>query len=155
MAERDPRCTCRTEIGDAPCPTHDGELDANAPAHVKEWRAFLKTVEIRGPIPMRFRVHRGVDGIWVLESKMLVPDRNSSHPCEACERIFGNAWITFYNELPRENDPTPRELVIRQRVLGMFQHEALEAIFIAGARAFDPHEARWYCNLVADWRYNR
>lgn len=123
--------------------------------HVERWRAFLATVEVRGPIPCRFRVTQDLHGQWILESEMLVPDRSQAHECEPCGRVFRDTWITFHNHLPPPDDPSPMADVIKQRVLGMYQHEALESIFVEGARRYDPHEARWYSNLVADWRLNR
>jgi len=115
-------------------------------SHVQSWIDFLATVEVRGPIPITFEVLQDRLGVWILRSTMVVPDR--SEPTS-------NIEIIFQQTLPAPDDATPRELVIRQRVLGCFQHEALESIFVGGRRAFDPHEARWCSNLVADWRFNR
>lgn len=128
----------------------------HVPSHVREWIAFLKTVEVRGPIAILFRVFESQQpsGLWILQSEMLVPDREGSPTCEMCARPTIDLPIILQNVLPAADDPTPKEQVIRQRVLGHYQHEALESIFVAGARAFDPHEARWYSNLVADWRFN-
>lgn len=120
------------------------------PEHVQSWRDFLATVEVRGPIPITFEVLEDALGIWILRSTMLVPDRD-----EHTEEQPVTRPVMFQQALPRLDDPTPREMVIRQRVLGMYQHEALESILVGGRRAFDPHEARWYSNLVADWRFNR
>lgn len=116
------------------------------PTHVQAWIDFLATVEVRGPIPITFEVLQDQLGGWLLRSTMLVPDRSDPTSCIP---------IIFQQTLPGPNDETPRETVIRQRVLGCFQHEALESIFVAGRRTFDPHEARWFSNLVADWRFNR
>lgn len=134
-------CVCVEEWGDRPCEVHDLYGD-DPPGHVLEWHEFLKTVVVRGPIPCRFRIHKSRDGLWILESMMFVPNRED-----------GNVTlIRFMNEL--KDNGADKRLVVRQRVLGMFQHEALESIFMDGQRAFDPHEARWYSNLVTDWRYN-
>lgn len=116
------------------------------PEHVQSWQDYLATVEVRGPIPIAFEIVQDTFGIWILRSTMLVPDRADA---------TGHIPIIFQQALPAPDDPTPRELVIRQRVLGCFQHEALESVFIDGQRCFDPHEAHWYSNLVADWRFNR
>jgi hypothetical protein len=86
---------------------------------------------------------------------MLVPDRDGAPVCPGCHRVHPDRPIIIQNALPAENDDTPRELVIRQRVLGHYQHEALESIVVGGRRVFDPHEERWGSNLVADWRFNR
>lgn len=116
------------------------------PAFVTEWRAFLATVNVRGPIPIHFDVVRwprelpGADE-WILRWEMNVPSRDTGE----------SDVITFQNKLP--DDGQDKRTVIRQCVLGAFQHEALESIYINGMRTFDPHEARWYSNLVADWRY--
>ena len=118
------------------------------PSFVTEWRSFLATVDVRGPIPMRFDVvhwprelpdRRGNDE-WILRWEMCVPSRDTGEP----------DVITFQNKLP--DDGRDKRMVVRQCVLGAFQHEALESIYIDGVRAFDPHDARWYSNLVADWR---
>ena len=117
------------------------------PEFVAEWREFLRTVEVRGPIPIAFEVVRWArDGVdeWLLRWTMHVPDRvtGSIEP------------ITFQNRLTEfARTSALKSRVVRQCVLGAFQHEALESIFIAGDRAFDPHEARWCSNLVADWRF--
>ena len=124
-------------------------------AHVQSWIDFVATVEVRGPIPISFRVMQSLDGEWILQSEMRVPDRDGATVCSSCERPRADLPIILQNALPSPDDKTPRELVIRQRVLGHYQHEALESIFIGGERAFDPHEARWSSNLVADWRFNR
>ena len=118
------------------------------PAFVTEWRSFLATVDVRGPIPMRFDVvhwprelpDRRGDDEWILRWEMCVPSRDTGEP----------DVITFQNKLP--DDGRDKRMVVRQCVLGAFQHEALESIYIDGVRAFDPHDARWYSNLVADWR---
>lgn len=144
MSARVPGCECQQEIGDSPCPVHDCS-GADAPDHVRAWVDFLRTVNIRGPIAIRFRVHHDRNDAWLLESKMRVPDRDG---------VGAQTWITFQNVLPVAKNDDDRRLAIRQRVLGMYQHEALENIYIGGERAFDPHEARWYSNLVVDWRYN-
>lgn len=118
------------------------------PDFVTEWRAFLATVEVRGPIPMRFEVvrweHPNHTDQWLLRWTMLVPMRDPPHEPDE---------ITFQNLLPDARSPQQKRRMIRQCVLGAFQHEALESIFIEGERAFDPHKERWYSNLVADWRY--
>lgn len=152
-AARKPGCECQQEIGDSPCPVHDC-YGADAPESVRAWATFLESVRVRGSIPMRFRLHQARDGEWMLESKMLVPDREQPHVCDACGRSSPDTWITFNNKIPHAPDDAQKRLAIRQRVLGMFQHEALESIFIGGDRAFDPHDAHWYSNLVVDWRYN-
>lgn len=123
--------------------------------HVQGWVDYLATVEIRGPIPIRFWVTEDRAGGWALSSAMMVPDRAGSLACASCDRPLLDLPIVLVNALPGPDDPTPRDEIIRQRVLGHYQHEALESIFIAGTRAFDPHDARWYSNLVADWRFNR
>lgn len=125
------------------------------PEHVQSWIDFVATVEVRGPIPISFRVLQDKLGVWILQSSMLIPDRDDVQACGSCERPVPNLPIILQNALPAADDLTPREIVIRQRVLGHYQHEALESIFVAGQRAFDPHDARWYSNLVADWRFNR
>ena len=125
------------------------------PEHVQGWIDFLATVKVDGPIPITFRVVEDALGVWILESTMLVPDRAGHQICGECKRAARDLPIVIQNELPRADDPTPKADVIRQRVLGHYQHEALENIFIAGERTFDPHAARWYSNLVADWRFNR
>lgn len=124
-------------------------------AHVQAWIDFLATVEVRGPISITFAILQSADGAWILRSTMLVPDRAGSLACAGCGRPSADLPIIIQGALPGPDDTTPREQVIRQRVLGHYQHEALESIFVGGARAFDPHEARWYSNLVADWRFNR
>jgi hypothetical protein len=116
------------------------------PAFVTEWRAFLATVAVRGPIPIAFAVVRwqivGRDE-WILRWTMQVPDR-----------VTGNLEpVTFQNKLPDARTDQLKRKTIRQCVLGAFQHEALESIFVDGDRAFDPHKERWYSNLVADWRF--
>lgn len=125
------------------------------PPHVQAWIDFLATVEVVGPIPITFSVFLSAPPApqWILRSQMLVPDRDAPEVCAGCERLRLNRWIIIQNELPAADDPTPKEIVIRQRVLGHFQHEGLESILIGGRRAFDPHEQRWYSSLVADWRY--
>lgn len=123
--------------------------------HVQSWIDFLATVEVRGPIPIRFAVLEDALGVWVLRSTMLIPDRATATPCSTCGRPAPDLEIIIQGELPKPNDPTPREIVVRQRVLGHYQHEALESIFVGGRRVFDPHEVHWYSNLVADWRFNR
>lgn len=120
------------------------------PDFVTEWRAFLATVDVRGPIPIAFEVvrwerpgsHGPVDE-WLLRWTMTVPDRETGAPSP----------VTFQNRLPDARTDALRRKFVRQCVLGAFQHEALESIFIDGERAFDPHKERWYSNLVADWRY--
>jgi hypothetical protein len=124
-------------------------------AHVQAWIDFIAGVEVRGPISITFEVLQSADGAWILRSTMLVPDRAGSLACAGCGRPRADLPIIIQGALPGPDDTTPRERVIRQRVLGHYQHEALESIFVGGARAFDPHEARWYSNLVADWRFNR
>ncbi len=124
-------------------------------AHAQSWRDFLATVEVRGPIAISFEVLQAVDGAWLLRSTMLIPDRAGAPPCATCSRPHANLPIIIQGALPGPEDDVPRAQVIRQRVLGHYQHEALESLYVAGARAFDPHEARWYSNLVADWRFNR
>ncbi len=118
--------------------------------HVRSWLDFLATVEVRGPIPVQFDVLQDALGVWVLRSTMTVPDRDG-----AGEGDRRGISVIIQNALPDAEDDTPREVVIRQRVLGHYQHEALESIVIGGRRLFDPHEARWYSSLVADWRFNR
>lgn len=118
-----------------------------SPAYVSEWRAFLATVAVRGPIPITFEVvrweHPNRVDEWLLRWTMQVPDR-----------VTGKIEpVTFQNKLPDARTPQLKRKMIRQCVLGAFQHEALESIFVDGERAFDPHKARWYSNLVADWRY--
>ena len=120
------------------------------PAYIAEWRAFLATVEVRGPIPIVFEVVRwqrpgphGAVNEWLLRWTMTVPDRVTGEP----------APVTFQNKLPDARTDALRRKTVRQCVLGAFQHEALESLFIGGERAFDPHKERWYSNLVADWRY--
>lgn len=125
------------------------------PAHVQAWIAYLETVEVRGPISIRFWIHKDTVGVWVLSSAMMVPDRDNVTRCSSCDRPVPDKPIIIQNALPGPDDATPRDDVIRQRVLGHYQHEALESIFVAGQRVFDPHAARWYANLVADWRFNR
>lgn len=127
---------------------------APPPEHVRSWISFLATVAVRGPIRIDFEILQDELGVWILRSTMVVPDRAGTETCSSCGRSTADLPIMIQNELPHADDPTPREMVIRQRVLGHFQHEALESIVIAGRRAFDPHEARWYSNLVADWRFN-
>lgn len=127
----------------------------SVPVHVKSWIDFVATVEVRGPIPIAFSILQDQLGVWILRSEMLVPDRDDAPPCASCARPPANRPVILQNVLPGPEDDTPRELVIRQRVLGHYQHEALESIHIGGRRAFDPHAARWYSNLVADWRFNR
>lgn len=123
--------------------------------HVQSWIDFVATVEVRGPIPISFQVLEDKLGVWILQSSMLIPDRADVQTCGSCDRPVPNLPIIIQNALPDADDPTPREIVIRQRVLGHFQHEALESIFVDGQRVFDPHDARWQSNLVADWRFNR
>jgi hypothetical protein len=125
------------------------------PAHVQSWLDFLATVEVRGLISITFDVVQGNDGAWILRSTMLVPDRAGAPDCFAYGGPYPNLPIIIQGALPGPDDPTSRAQVIRQRVLGHYQHEALESLFVGGERAFDPHEARWYSNLVADWRFNR
>lgn len=132
----------------------DSGLAVPPPPHVQSWINFLATVEVRGPIPITFSVLQDRCGVWILRSEMRVPDRNAASPCGGCARLLGNQTVILQNALPGPDDPTQRELVIRQRVLGHYQHEALESILIAGHRVFDPHEARWDSNLVANWRFN-
>lgn len=84
----------------------------------------------------------GVDE-WLLRWTMQVPDRVSGK----------TEPVTFQNKLPDARTPQLKRKMVRQCVLGAFQHEALESIFVAGERAFDPHKERWYSNLVADWRF--
>lgn len=126
---------------------------AEPPPHVQSWIHFLTTVEVRGPIPISFSVLRDRLGIWILRSEMRVPDRDGAAPCASCGRLPGDQLVIIQNALPGPDDETPRELMIRQRVLGHYQHEALESLLIAGKRVFDPHEAHWYSNLVANWRF--
>lgn len=115
------------------------------PAFVTEWRAFLATVNVSGAIPIVFDVVAwGSPTTWLLRSTMHVPDR--ADPAQTVP-------IIFQNKLPDSRTDALRRDVIKQRVLGCFQHEALESIFVDGERAFNPHKARWYSNLVADWRY--
>ena len=115
------------------------------PAHVAEWRTFLDAVEVRGPIPIHFRIVQDATGLWVLQSWMHVDGRDGGEKID----------IIIQNELPQPGDPVEKAAVIRQRVLGHYQHEALENIFIGGERRFDPHAARWHSSVVADWRFNR
>jgi hypothetical protein len=124
------------------------------PSHVEAWIAFLGTVRVDGPIPIGFEVVTDRDGLWILRSTMQVPDRQGAPACLDCGRPRADLPIILQNALPSPADTTPKEVVIRQRVLGHYQHEALESIYIGGQRVFDPHEARWYSNLVADWRFN-
>jgi hypothetical protein len=116
------------------------------PDFVTEWRAFLSQVDVRGAIPITFEIVRWqrcqVDE-WILRWTMHVPDRETG-------KIEP---ITFQNKLPDARTTSLKRKMIRQCVLGAFQHEALESIFVEGERAFDPHKERWYSNLVADWRY--
>ncbi len=123
--------------------------------HVESWIDYLVTVEVRGPIPVTFRVLQAVDELWILQSTMMVPDRTGSPACGTCGVQALDKGIIIQGPLPTEDDPTPRNEIVRQRVLGHYQHEALESIFVDGERAFDPHHQRWYSNLVADWRFNR
>jgi len=126
------------------------------PAHVEAWLEFIATVVVDGPIPITFEVIHDVDGQWILRSTMLVANRDTApRQCAGCDRPVLNWSVVIQNALPPADDPTPKEIVIRQRVLGHYQHEALERIWIGGRRAFDPHAQKWYSSLVADWRYNR
>jgi hypothetical protein len=116
------------------------------PDYVQSWIDFLSTVEVRGPIPIVFEVVRWTRGVadeWLLRWTMQVPDRVTGTPSP----------VTFQNKLPDAHSLQLKRKVVRQCVLGAFQHEALESLFVGGARAFDPHRERWYSNLVADWRY--
>lgn len=151
-----------TSVAGRECAGAAAERDSRAaidhggiPAHVQSWIDFLATVEVRGPIPIAFSILQDQLGVWILRSEMLVPDRDDTTPCERCRRPVADLPVIIQNVLPGPEDDTPRELVIRQRVLGHYQHEALESIHIGGRRPFDPHAARWYSNLVADWRFNR
>ena len=120
---------------------------------VDEWRAFIATVNVRGPIPITFEIvrwprengapSRGVVDEWILRWTMQVPDRETGD----------FSPVTFHSKLPEARTDAIRRVLIRQCVLGAFQHEALESIFIDGERVFDPHAQRWYSNLVADWRF--
>ena len=123
------------------------------PEHVQGWRDFLATVEVRGPLPIVFEIVQDPRVGWVLRSTMLIPDRTGAPTCAGCGRQLLDLPVIIQNTLPAPDES--RELVIRQRVLGHFQHEALESILIGGRRAFDPHNEHWYSNLVADWRFNR
>lgn len=129
-------------------------IAAEPPSHVQSWIDFLTTVEVRGPIPIVFSVLRDRYGVWILRSEMQVPDRDAPSSCASCSRPRNDRPVILQNVLPGPDDPTPREHVIRQRVLGHYQHEALESLLIAGQRVFDPHAERWYSSLVADWRFN-
>lgn len=122
---------------------HDGDHE-DAPDHVRSWREFLRRVDVRGPIPMRFRVVRWGEG-YVLQSIAFVPDRDAT--------TGAVIPIRFQNTLPVALSDEAKAACIRQRVLGAFHHEALESIHIDAQRTFDPHEARWFSNLVADWRF--
>lgn len=132
-----------------PLAERTGEEGSSEPAFVSDWREFLATVEVRGPIPIAFEVVRwqrpgpiAVDE-WILRWTMSVPDR-----------VTGEASpVTFQNKLPDARTPQLKRKAVRQCVLGAFQHEALESIVVAGERVFDPHKERWFSNLVADWRY--
>jgi hypothetical protein len=121
-------------------------VTCDEPAFVVEWREFLATVNVTGPIPITFEVVRwkrnGVDE-WLLRWTMTVPDRETGEPSP----------VIFQNKLPDARVPSLRREMIKRCVLGAFQHEALESIFVDGQRAFDPHKARWFSNLVADWRF--
>lgn len=123
--------------------------------HVEEWIGFLATVEVSGPIPVTFRVYQAIDGMWILQSTMDVPDRDRADPCDGCGAPRRDTPIIIQQALPVAEDRTPKAEIVRQRVLGHYQHEALESIFVGGERAFDPHHEHWYSNLVADWRFNR
>lgn len=125
------------------------------PPHVQQWIDFLETIDVRGPIAITFEILQDKLGLWVLRSTMQVPTRDLSVDCDACGRPIINHEVSIQNALPGPDDTTPRSEVIRQRVLGHYQHEALESILIDGVRPYDPHHARWYSNIVADWRYNR
>lgn len=130
-------------------PTQAGVAAAN---HIHGWQDFLATVEVGGPIPITFSVIQDALGVWSLHSTMLVPSRDSDDRC-ACGRRANDTPVTIVNALP--GPEVDKAIAIRQRVLGHYQHEALEHIHIGGVRTFDPHEARWFSNLVADWRFNR
>lgn len=121
------------------------------PVHVTEWRDFLATIDVRGPILITFEVVRwerprdkatNADE-WLLRWTMQVPDRETGEASP----------VTFQNKLPEARSDQLKRRMIRQCVLGAFQHEALESIFVGGERAFDPHKERWFSNLVADWRF--
>lgn len=121
------------------------------PDFVTSWRAFLATVDVRGPIPIAFEIVRwdrprdkasNADE-WLLRWTMQVPDRETGEPSP----------VTFQNKLPLALTGNEKRKIVRRCVLGAFQHEALESIFVGGDRAFDPHRERWFSNLVADWRY--
>jgi hypothetical protein len=120
--------------------------DVGEPTFVVEWREFLRTVEVRGPIPVVFEIVRWTRDAadeWLLRWTMSVPDR-----------VTGTIEpVVFQNRLPDAGTTALKRAVVRQCVLGAFQHEALESIFIGGDRTFDPHGERWYSNLVADWRF--
>lgn len=121
-------------------------LPVSDPAFVCEWRTFLESVEVRGPIPIVFEVvgwQRGNADEWILRWTMRVPDRETGE----------SSPVTFQNKLPDARSPQLKRKMIRQCVLGAYQHEALESIFVEGERAFDPHKERWFSNLVADWRF--
>ena len=141
--ERLPGCVCQLEIGDSPCDVHDCE-GADAPEHVRDWAAFLKTVKVGGAIPVHFRILRSRDDVWILQSTMTVPDRDDGTPTP----------IRIQNALPGPDSPLDKPEVILARVIGHYQHEAMENVMIDGRRFFDPHHARFYSNLVADWRFN-
>ena len=146
---------CRPDTGDDSNPVGGGSRSAVIPPpHVQSWIDFLTAIEVRGPIPIKFSVLRDRYGVWILRSEMQVPGRDAPTSCASCARPHSDRPVIIQNVLPGPNDPTPRERVIRQRVLGHYQHEALESLLIAGQRLFDPHAARWYSNLVANWRFN-
>jgi hypothetical protein len=110
-------------------------------AHLQSWRDFLATVEVRGPIPIRFEVLQDALGVWILRSTMEVPNRDGG----------GAIDIVFQNRLPGP-ELSKRDVIVA-RVLQCFQHEALESVHIDGERAADPHRERWYSSLLADWRF--
>lgn len=111
--------------------------------HVQRWRDFLATVEVRGPIQIRFEVIEDALGLWTLRSTMEVPNREGGPAIN----------IIFQNVLPAP-DVSKRDVIVA-RVLQCYQHEALESVYVADERIADPHRGRWFSDLVADWRYCR
>lgn len=92
---------------------------------ITEWESFLETVEVSGPIPMLFKVDQDERGVAYLTAYARIQDRLTSMQTNLIQ-----SQRVHHGDKSRQ---------VRDLMLQVYRHEALEWLRIGGELAFDPH----------------